>query len=92
MANCELISGCDFFNDMMTNMPVMANILRKKYCRGEPLKCARYEVFLKNGPGSVPSDLYPSHHERAARLTTEGTRPSVPPAPATSEVILTTED
>ena len=55
----------------MENMPVMSDILKKKYCLGEPEKCARYQVARKLGRGNVPSDLFPSHHDRAEDLISE---------------------
>ncbi len=68
MADCERLSGCPFFNDKMANMPTMANLMKKKYCQGNKLYCARYTVFQKLGREKVPADLFPNQIERALEI------------------------
>jgi hypothetical protein len=53
---------------MMDNMPVMTEILKRKYCLKAPDTCARYQVAKKLGGGRVPDDLYPSHHDRVQAI------------------------
>ena len=68
MSDCECLSGCIFFNDKMAGMPSMANIMKKKYCQGEPAGCARYQVFKAKGKGNVPGDLFPNQLDRVKKL------------------------
>ncbi|MBN1984020.1 MAG: hypothetical protein JW795_20995 [Chitinivibrionales bacterium] len=60
MADCEVLSMCPFFNDKMAQMPAMADILKKQYCRNNFSGCARYIVRSKLGKEKVPADLYPN--------------------------------
>ncbi|MDQ7830532.1 MAG: hypothetical protein RDU30_02260 [Desulfovibrionaceae bacterium] len=68
MADCEMIAKCIFFNDKMANMPAMAEMMKKKYCRGDNAKCARYLVCKKLGKEKVPADLSPAQTDRAQAL------------------------
>ena len=68
MALCECLSACPFFHDKMDNMPSMANLLKKKFCKGDNTRCARYLIFKTLGKEKVPSDLFPTQIERANDL------------------------
>jgi hypothetical protein len=68
MANCECLPGCPFFNDKMAEKPATANIMKKKYCLGDNSECARYIIFKSVGKEHVPSDLFPSQHERINKI------------------------
>ncbi|MEF3697436.1 hypothetical protein [Desulfolutivibrio sp.] len=68
MADCEMIAKCIFFNDKMANMPAMAEMMKKKYCRGDNTKCARYLVCKKLGREKVPADLSPAQTDRAQAI------------------------
>jgi hypothetical protein len=68
MADCELIATCPFFNDQMSQMPSMANIIKERYCRGSNTLCARHMVVRMIGREAVPADLYPSQVERADEI------------------------
>ncbi|MBN2694938.1 hypothetical protein JXR93_09770 [bacterium] len=68
MADCECLPKCPFFNDKMSNMPSMANLMKKKYCQGDKSECARYLIASKLGRDKVPSDLFPNQLERAFEI------------------------
>ncbi len=68
MADCEMLSKCLFFNNQMANMPAMAEMMKKKYCRGDNTKCARYLVCTRLGREKVPADLTPAQIERAEAM------------------------
>ena len=68
MADCECLAGCLFFNDRMADMPTMANMYKRNYCRGDSSKCARYMVFKALGRESVPVDLFPNMADRARAI------------------------
>jgi hypothetical protein len=67
MADCEMLSKCLFFNQR-ANMPAMAEMMKKKYCRGDNTKCARYLVCTRLGREKVPADLTPAQIERAEAM------------------------
>jgi hypothetical protein len=67
MPDCEHLTGCVFFaEDSMKGMPKVAQLFRKKYCRGDNSECARYMVF-KAGI-KIPSNLFPNDIRRAKEL------------------------
>jgi hypothetical protein len=68
MADCECLPGCPFFNDRMAKMPAMADVYKKKYCKGDNSKCARYMVRTALGAQSVPTSLFPNQHEDAKQF------------------------
>lgn len=72
MAECELITGCIFFNNKMQNMPATADILKNKYCKNAYTTCARHMVFKALGRPKVPTDLYPQQTDKAEKVIKEG--------------------
>ena len=66
MAECTLLETCIFFNDKMSDMPSMANMYKQRYCKGDMMQCARYQVFKEVGRENVPTDLYPNDSDRVA--------------------------
>jgi hypothetical protein len=68
MADCELLTGCLFFNDQMVKVPAIADMMKDAYCRGDNSKCARYMVFQKFGRAAVPPDLPPNDVGRAVNI------------------------
>lgn len=68
MALCECLSNCPFFQDRMSNMPSMSNLLKKKFCEGDNTFCARYIVFKAKGNEAVPDDLFPTQVETKALI------------------------
>ena len=68
MADCEKIAECMFFNDKLTNMPAVVDIIRKSFCHGDYTRCARYMVTEIYGIESIPSDLFPGNSVRAKTI------------------------
>ncbi len=68
MADCPNIRTCAFFNDKLTNRPATANLMKKSYCNGRYLECARYMVCSVLGSAKVPADLFPSMDSRAREI------------------------
>lgn len=68
MAECELLSGCIFFNDKMLNMPGLSEMYKNQFCRQDYSKCARYMVYKELGKENVPLDLFPNQKERAEKI------------------------
>ena len=72
MAECELLAGCIFFNDKMSNMPAMASIFKDKYCKDDNAECARYMVFKALGKEKVPPNLFPNMKDKAKEVISTG--------------------
>ena len=65
---CELLDGCLFFNDKMADMPAVAEIYKKNYCRGDSSECARLVVARAIGRPNVPKDLFPNQAWRVKEI------------------------
>jgi hypothetical protein len=68
MPDCELLSGCSFFNDQMANMPSTSNVIKMLYCNDNFEGCTRYTVRRKAGREAVLDDLFPNQAERAREI------------------------
>ena len=68
MADCECLPACPFFNDKMSGMPAMAEMMKKQYCRSQFENCARFTVRQTLGKENVPGDLFPNQMDRARQL------------------------
>lgn len=68
MAECEIISICTFFNDKMSSMPVTADMIKRKMCKGNYTECAIYLVSKAVGKENVPSNLIPHQTERVEEI------------------------
>jgi hypothetical protein len=68
MSDCECMSSCPFFNDLMASMPVTTKVYKQKYCRGNNSKCARYIIFRALGKVKVPEDLFPNQITRIQEI------------------------
>ena len=59
--DCELLPGCKFFSNSMTVMPICAEEVKARYCKGGDFpSCARYRVFKALGQDYVTPDLFPN--------------------------------
>jgi hypothetical protein len=68
MADCAMTPNCLFFNDKMAHMPSTAEMMKRKYCRGDYTNCARFIVLEALGKEGVPADLAPNETEMAKQL------------------------
>ncbi len=68
MAECDLLKTCPFFNDKMANMPSTAELLKKKFCRGDFKNCARYMIAKTLGREKIPPDLFPNDIDKAKKI------------------------
>jgi hypothetical protein len=68
MKECEFLGGCPFFNNYMPIIEAYGASLKKKFCYGEKILCARYSVRMALGKENVPDDLYPDHAVRACEI------------------------
>ncbi len=71
MAECENLAGCPFFNSRMANMPVTAEMIKRKLCKGDFNNCARYIVSKAVGKEYVPLNLFPNQLDRAEEIINE---------------------
>jgi len=68
MASCDKLSGCPFFNDRLAGRTAVSEMLKKHYCQGDFMACARHIVCLAKGSSGVPSDLFPNQQEKLTVL------------------------
>lgn len=68
MAECNKIKGCLFFNDTLSGMPALADMMKERYCREDFSRCARYLICNALGTDKVPEDLFPAMQERAKQI------------------------
>jgi hypothetical protein len=66
MAQCEKLEKCPFFNDQLSGMQSVANLMKDQFCFGDKSRCARYLVSTAGLP--VPADLFPAEYERAVAI------------------------
>ena len=60
---CDLIEGCQFFNDNMPNMPKAAQYIKNKLCLGDFQSCSRFKIYQEYGGEGIPEYLYPRDTE-----------------------------
>lgn len=72
MADCECLAGCIFFNDKMaSDLPIVADAMKRRLCKGNCAQCARYQVMQALGRENVPTDLIPNQTERVQPIIDE---------------------
>lgn len=67
MADSAMTPSCLFFNDKMANMPSTAEMMKRKYCRGNYSNCARFIVLEARGKEGVPADLAPNETKKKGK-------------------------
>ena len=66
---CELINDCKFFKTVTGSGPAcIVEQLKSKYCKANPLLCARRRVAQALGRSNVPAELHPDHIHHALDL------------------------
>ena len=68
MTVCECLETCPFFNDKMQSMPVMSDMYKRNYCKGDFENCARHMIFKALGKPAVPVDLFPNQLDKAKAI------------------------
>jgi hypothetical protein len=61
MKKCSITSECPFFNDQLAKMHTAKERedMKRKYCGGGNISCARYIVAEALGLNEVPGNLFP---------------------------------
>lgn len=70
MSKCPRLFECSYYNDKLQCMPSTSEVVKQRYCLGNHLSCARYQVFRHKGPGHSPDDLMPCHLDQVADIIT----------------------
>jgi hypothetical protein len=68
VSDCPNLAKCPFFNDQLSNMPTIADLMKENFCKETYDICARYLVAKALGSALVPQDLFPSQKERALKI------------------------
>ena len=66
--DCECLEKCPSFNDMMKDMPAIADLYKHQYCKTDNSECARFIIFKKLGRDAVPKDLFPNQKDRLKNI------------------------
>ncbi len=65
---CPSSKGCPFFSNPTGYSAEMGDLLRIRYCYGEPQSCARYIGRLLFGQGEIPDDMLPADFHTLERF------------------------
>ena len=68
MEQCDCLPGCPFFNDKMTDQTGMAAIYKRRYCKGDFMRCARHLVKEAIEKAGMPEDARAKADEEFERL------------------------
>ena len=68
MATCEKLAKCPFYQGQMSMESGLGSIYKKKYCEGDKMACARYQIATKLGPEFVNNNIYPNMMDQAKKL------------------------
>ena len=69
MAECENLLDCPYFNGTeISEIDVIVELRKQKYCLGDNSICARYMVFEALGREYCPKDLIPIQTDRAKEI------------------------
>ena len=72
--SCAYLKSCNFYTDNLVSMPVVAELMKRRFCEDDYSQCARYQIRVKLGADNVPADLFPNHMEEAEKLLKEHNR------------------
>lgn len=64
---CDLIEGCQFFNDNMENLPKAAEYIKNKLCLGDYQSCSRFRIYQEYGGENLPPYLDPVDVEQVRK-------------------------
>jgi len=65
MADCTQLEQCKYFNEVLVTMPTVAEMMKERYCMGDPEQRARKIVLHAVGKKCVPLELAPKNVKRA---------------------------
>lgn len=63
MKTCEMKDRCDFFKDLVPEMPEMSPVLKNYFCRENKTECARYKLFKMIGNLDQNTQLLPNQED-----------------------------
>ena len=68
---CDRLATCPFYNEVLPEMPNMADRLMARYCHDAWSQCARKRAADILGAERVPVDLFPNDQTRLIRILKE---------------------
>ena len=69
MNDCPSLPGCPFFNDKMAmDSESIKEMFKKRYCKSDYTKCARWNVATSVGKEKVPINLFPNQKNRVDKI------------------------
>ncbi len=83
MAECTWTGRCGFYRDELATMPMISEIYKDYYCRGDNSECAICMLVVAIGEQQLPVDLFPNQIVRARKLIAQARTMMPSPAPLT---------
>ncbi len=71
MAQCEKLMNCPFYQGKMNMEIGLGAMYKKKYCEGDKMSCARYQIATTLGPSFVTNSIYPNMNDLAKKMIAE---------------------
>ncbi|MCK5708073.1 MAG: hypothetical protein KAI43_10510 [Candidatus Aureabacteria bacterium] len=77
MAEGEILKSCPykedtFLQDQLVKMPAFIKSIKKDYCEGNFIECARYMVLKALGEENIPANLFPNDQKGAKEIILKG--------------------
>lgn len=71
MDTCEKLEKCPFYQGKMSMESGLGRMYKRRYCEGDKLQCARYQIATTVGPEFVNDNIYPNMHDIAEKIIAE---------------------
>jgi hypothetical protein len=68
MAACAELATCRFLTVLMKDLPDVAELFQRRYCRMAHEDCARVRIRRLAPEAAIPDDLFPNQIERVAEF------------------------
>lgn len=70
MTPCPSYNECDFYNEELSVMPSLTEVLKHQYCKNNFKGCARYQIMRAKNPQAVPQNMTPDQIDLAMQILT----------------------
>lgn len=72
MSDCERMELCRYFKEQIKDFGAMQEMWKRKFCRGDKTRCARYMVLKALGVDHIPPYLVPTQVDKAKEIIEKG--------------------
>ena len=71
VGDCERLEKCRYFNEQLKDLKAVQEMWKRKFCKDDNSKCARYMVLKALGADRIPKYLVPTQVDKAKELIEE---------------------